>query len=365
MSGSPFNIEMRRRLWFSLVLLDVYTAMDRGTDTATGGQNFSRIGPSNVSDDELSPFSTSTILEDRQGFTEMSFSCMTHDLMRCHLELERTSKVPDPDWKQRRQLVNDTAARIQTKYLQYCDITIPFQRFTKYCAADALGTLYLLARRPLHRNIKRPPADETDILEVALEPLERSLAKHSDPTIMGWAWLTWVKWFALSIVLAELCGRTEGDLVTRAWHIAEQAFEFMSKDVADTSSGKLWRPVTKLMQKALSVKVAAQAAKVSLADVQPAPLGQTTANSRHGILDGSYANFSDPEISHPTITDASFEPSPAKTLVGDAHYAEIADAAAWLNWQSFIEDFGTDDIAMPDWLTLNYQAMEKEEWNSL
>ncbi|KAI9687327.1 MAG: hypothetical protein M1822_002370 [Bathelium mastoideum] len=364
MSGSPFDIEMRRRLWFTLVLLDVYTAMDRGTDTVTGGQNFSGIGPSNVPDDELCPLSTKTIPKNRQEFTEMSFSCMTHDLMRCHLELERTSKVPDPDWEQRRQLVNDTAARIQTNYVQYCDMTVPFQRFTTYCAADAIGTLNLLARRPLHRNIKRPPTDDTDILEVALEPLERAVFKYNDPTIMAWNWLTWVKWYALSIVLAELCGRTEGHLVARAWHIAEQAFELTGKNIADTSSGELWKPVTKLMQKALSVKVAAQAAKASLADEQPTRLGQTTVDLRVGILDASYANVSGPENWDPSTNDAKFQSSSAETLAEGAHRSEIADDAAWLNWQSFIEDFGTDDVRMPDWLSPSYPTTEKEEWNN-
>ncbi|KAI9662392.1 MAG: hypothetical protein M1821_008559 [Bathelium mastoideum] len=364
MSGSPFDIEMRRRLWFTLVLLDVYTAMDRGTDTVTGGQNFSRIGPSNVPDDELYPLSAQTIPKDRQGFTEMSFSCMTHDLMRCHLELERSSKVPDPDWEQRRQLVNDTAARTQTKYVQYCDMTVPFQRFTTYCAADALGTLKLLARRPLHRNIKRPPSDDTDILEVALEPLERAVSKYNDPTIMAWNWLTWVKWYALSIVLAELCGRTEGHLVARAWHIAEQAFELTGKNIADTSSGELWKPVTKLMQKALSVKLVTQTAKASLADEQLTSVDQTTADSRAGVSDPSYSNVSRPGTLRPATIYASSQSSPVGNIVEGAQSSEIEDDAAWLNWQSFIEDFDTDDVRMPDWLTPSYPTTEKEEWNN-
>jgi hypothetical protein len=62
-----------------------------------------------------------------------------------------------------------------------------------------------------------------------------------------------VKWFALAVVLAELC-TARGSSADRAWIVAQQSFDDYATVVADTKSGLLWRPIAKLMQRARKLR---------------------------------------------------------------------------------------------------------------
>ncbi|KAI8283378.1 hypothetical protein K4K60_002776 [Colletotrichum sp. SAR11_57] len=72
----PFEAEMRRRLWWMIVVLDIRAAEDRGTDAAIPRQSYNTRLPYNLNDDDFGP-STTTPLEDRTGPTEMTFCLCT------------------------------------------------------------------------------------------------------------------------------------------------------------------------------------------------------------------------------------------------------------------------------------------------
>ncbi|KAI9688000.1 MAG: hypothetical protein M1820_010340 [Bogoriella megaspora] len=336
LTGSILEIEMRRRLWYALCLLDIYTALDRGSESLISIRDFSVCPPRNISDvDFLGASELVPTNSDR--FTDMTFTCMTHDLIICHFELERMTALPELDWAKRRQLVIDTEAEIQRKYLQYCDMSKTFHRFTSLSAGDTLTTLYLLARRPMYRFAQRPPRENFDVLDAATEVLERSMLKQQDVTLSNWMWLTWVKWYALAVVLAELCSRTEGHSVVRAWYTVESAFNQYSKHVADSSSGSLWRPIKKLMQKAQALRTA------TAKSLQPLDLSAFTYTeplaTENQMADDNFVwpmghdNTFVGEQVFPTCSDSS--------SFNDPSYLDKLEDISWSNWQSFLEDFIT------------------------
>jgi hypothetical protein len=70
-----------------------------------------------------------------------------------------------------------------------------------------------------------------------------------------WSWLfkTYIQWHALAFLLGELCHRTSGDLVTRAWSSVEKCLWASRKEAAtkeESRSGHLWKPLMKLLAKA-------------------------------------------------------------------------------------------------------------------
>lgn len=76
----------------------------------------------------------------------------------------------------------------------------------------------------------------------------------------GWLFKTYMQWHALAFLLGELCHRTTGDLVDRAWASVEKCVEASWKDAAPKDgarSGRLWRPLMKLIAKARAARLQA------------------------------------------------------------------------------------------------------------
>lgn len=77
-----------------------------------------------------------------------------------------------------------------------------------------------------------------------------------------WSWLfkTYMQWHALAFLLGELCHRTSGDLVDRAWTSVErciQASWSISATKEESRSGHLWKPLMKLLAKARMARLQA------------------------------------------------------------------------------------------------------------
>lgn len=111
--------------------------------------------------------------------------------------------------------------------MQLCDIGHPFQRLTKWVGNAMIVTMRLLVRRPIRWffGARPPPADDIDLLEVATEVVENSLRKQMDPSLSPWSGFAWLKWYALAIVLAELCDKASETNTERAWALAESTFK--------------------------------------------------------------------------------------------------------------------------------------------
>ncbi|KAJ0154341.1 putative transcriptional regulatory protein [Colletotrichum tanaceti] len=94
---SPFECEMRRRLWWQIVILELRSggAFGTGSHLLPGGRD-TRI-PLNVNDEDLIP---AMIVEPRarDGPTEMSFCIMTYEAKKHVLALPRLLSIDDVLW---------------------------------------------------------------------------------------------------------------------------------------------------------------------------------------------------------------------------------------------------------------------------
>lgn len=93
-----------------------------------------------------------------------------------------------------------------------------------------------------------------------------------------WSWLfkTYIQWHALAFLLGELCNRTSGDLVNRAWTSVEKCIRSSWKEASnkeESRSGHLWKPLMKLLAKARMAR--AQAIRKDEAIRQATPPGMS------------------------------------------------------------------------------------------
>ena len=232
----PFEAEIRRRTWWQVVFLDGQASKLAGTGFPTWLGKFDTKLPLNVSDSDLSPTMKETPVE-KEGATEMMF---------CRLRAEvggafRKTGTLDSDgiWHLtsgpesipgKDKAIDELEERFHKYYIQYCDPSIPLHMICIYMAKSVICMMRMLAHHPRQYPDKgaNMPQQEKDMLWAeSLKELEIAAACHLDKAMQGFLWHTHVQFHldAFIYVLSELRNRTTGELVERAWHQVEIAYE--------------------------------------------------------------------------------------------------------------------------------------------
>ena len=236
---SPFETELRRRLWWQISILDFRSA------ELSGSGRFGDFGlsdtktPSNVNDEDLFPEMTAEPAYQARP-TEM-IAC----LLRCEFGqfwkeklIERRAitfedvKTAAP-WKtsveERDAHINELEHRLEEKFLKYCDPSIPIQFLATIIARAAVNNMRLMAHHPRkYGNVDDLPESERDFLwKVSLKLLESDNLAHSARGLKRFMWHTneYFQWQAFIHLLNELKSKTLGDEVDLAWQQVEEVFE--------------------------------------------------------------------------------------------------------------------------------------------
>ncbi|KAH2127538.1 hypothetical protein KXW66_001071 [Aspergillus fumigatus] len=136
----PFDVEMRRRLWWHIVTLDVRIAEDSSTEPRTSLLSFSTKMPSNTHDICLDPDMGSTPVC-QFGKTEMTFSLIRFTVTEFALRslFDRQRRINELD---------QLKERLEVRYLSCCDETIPFDFVVAESTRLVLAKIGMYLRRP-------------------------------------------------------------------------------------------------------------------------------------------------------------------------------------------------------------------------
>lgn len=129
----PFEVQMRRRLFWQLVPLDVFAGQHSGTGISMRADAWDVKKPLNVDDDQIYPGMTQQP-EEPQGATDMMFALVRMELstffVRTALAWESVDQGPSVHHKpteRSAKLIDEVEAAIEEKFLRYCDILSEFQ----------------------------------------------------------------------------------------------------------------------------------------------------------------------------------------------------------------------------------------------
>ena len=378
-SVRPFERELRRRLWWQLRILDSHAAEDRATSYLIHPNSFNTRLPLHINDEDLH-VNSSEVIEERQSFTDMTFCLICQEIMDT---VRRLNRVPVKElgrpqidsqekWTQRIDMVIHSQRRIEEKYLRHLNLAHPFHWGTRLVADVITAIMWLVVYRPLEQISTCPPLADPGILGLSVKVLEKYHQLSTDPAASSFRWLsqTYVQWHALAVTIAELCVKTEGPTVERAWAILMPAFKEVSQNVADSSEGMLWRPIKKLMNKAQGLRqeyLDSRSASTNLpakmvdwntsaqgshrADSGPPRLGRTenASHAMEGVLEGvqvgpSVSGF-EPFDWDPWLAAASN--SMDFRMQSHNHEDQDQDQMAWTNWENFVNGFqGQDGVVL-------------------
>lgn len=271
--GSPFEVEIRRRLRWELWCLDHRAHEDSGRGSAPTDTGGAPELPLNVCDADLVPSSTE-IPNQKPGWTEISFSLVRFDIARTARTIGYMHSAP-----QKLALVDACERRVQSTYLRYCDGSEPVHWLAKHVAHVLLMELrFKLHPRDRHSSTSAGDCDEQRTLAEsdglflkAIDIVDTPRRVAVEPQAKRWSWLLqgYMQFWPLSHLLRELRYRHNSEVVERGWDVAERALARRGED--DTSENV--RTLRRLMEEARLEKsyrmAAAQGATTFI------PLGQS------------------------------------------------------------------------------------------
>ncbi|KAL7625626.1 hypothetical protein AAE478_004846 [Parahypoxylon ruwenzoriense] len=241
---SPFETEMRRRLWWRIVLLDALYALMSGLGQSLLPRSWDTKQPLNINDSDLYP--TMTTIQAKDSPTDMIFCLIcceiaklmvdTPELHAVILQNEMGAETPEPDKIERASRRVDELDRTILDILnKYSDLSMgPIHVLATETRAIMIDKL-----RELICPVKEQPEWGTEILtpkdhlfKMALTAGEHNLKMYQMPDTRGFFLWFMMSHFQVEVfiyMVGQLSWRTSGQLVERAWATTEFFYQYHSE----------------------------------------------------------------------------------------------------------------------------------------
>ncbi|KAM0723497.1 hypothetical protein Q7P37_000484 [Cladosporium fusiforme] len=378
---SPFQIELRRRLWWRIRYLDVFSSIDRGSELLINAESYSVPLPT-LTNDELFDESSQTIPVLEGCDTDTSFVNMCFDACEVIDSLLKPEVHPSGDtWEKRHKLALEFSSRVDERYMQYFNAGTPFDGFRRAVGESMKASMILRAVRPMQRYVSSTPprVDSPYVLRMAKENLRGSEEIYKLEGAERWRWQIWVQWHALAVALAGLCSIRGTPLADEAWYHVERQYERSAKYVADSRNGMLWRPVEKLYKKATAFRDGA--AKQTQNTLPPQPQQSIDFNNAFSqadfnasipttSMDGFQSLPADFAQSFPTesasmsapntlsMDQMTLNPSMGTTQMspGFGNFDPFAVDPSWVDWEQIMSDYADTGDMMTDVQAWQYET---------
>ncbi|KAI9929718.1 hypothetical protein ASPWEDRAFT_60022 [Aspergillus wentii DTO 134E9] len=244
---SPFETEIRRRLWWHIYLLDTVSTEYNAINMQIPPGGYDTRLPLNINDEEMCPDSAE--ITERVGFTSMTFF-----LIRCEITImfRQLQQSPSPSLDEYETSLNDISAKLENRHLQFCNLSIPIQWASATIARIALARAWLIPHfSAIDTAIFQEKRDK--LLITATEVVEFAYLLETNENTAQWSWFFegFVQWHAFAFVLSELCVRPICPITERAWGVAQMAYAAWEGRM---QNGMFWKPISKLMKKVTTMR---------------------------------------------------------------------------------------------------------------
>lgn len=135
----PFEVQMRRRLFWQLIPLEGFAGQHSGTGICMPPSSWDIKKPMNINDDQIYPGMTQQP-EEQKGATDMFYCLARAELSEYYSKTARMQDGHGPSFHLRSAeetmaLIDKVEEVFETKFLRYCDI------ISKYCETICPGVL--------------------------------------------------------------------------------------------------------------------------------------------------------------------------------------------------------------------------------
>lgn len=378
---APFETELRRRLWWHILILDSRASDQHGLGPINYQSAFDTRMPLNVNDADLAPDMAAPPAE-RDGATEMTFLLVRCEAMRTAARIQLLS--PDTQIMVQRAggkaagftverigIVRQMEERLRTRYIEKCDERTPILMMSSLLSRLIIVHFWIMMYYPFmslkpgkdgrpgvlrkagptaqaERASTAAPGtpggscpdmmNRDQLFSTSVEALGISSQLLHSPNVLKYKWYsqTHVQWHIVAFVLSEICRRPPSPECDRAWASVTEMYHTWNMHDCE-KRGPIWKSVRRLMAKAKYVR------EMQAASTAGEP---TKAEARAGGDDGGRQMQS-----HPLLDDGSSllgleSPSTWTTPASGAAMTENVAAMNFGNSQDHMFTIDSDDPLM-------------------
>ena len=249
---SPFDTEIRRRVWWIINALDIRSAELCGLPKFRGMDLSAQAPkrPADVNDADIYPHMPA-IPRDSECMTDATFISIRYDLLgfagASVSQFRHLDKDPgqwDEELASKDQGTQEIEEHLETKYLRHCDPSQPLQLLSMLMARSAVDTIRFMTHHPRRWAAidQAPPSERQFLWDVCIRLLEQRNMLQSTPLLDRFAWQApfVIQWSAFIHVLDCLLTSPHGPDVDRAWLLVGETFRNNPKILGDWSKSLHW-----------------------------------------------------------------------------------------------------------------------------
>jgi hypothetical protein len=290
---TPYDTEIRRRVWWALCALDVRASEDQGMDLTIPGGSFDTKLPLNINDADIGP-QTKEMPTKRESVTDMTFAFLSSQVCNIvrHMLAPAVGKGAKAPGDQDR-LLDELYENLNRPFLQHWSddsenivswSAIIFTRlvYAKMTLIIYLPVLFAAPSEHLSEELR------TRLLISAIEVAEYNHRLNAEKACRQWRWIyqTYTHWHAIVYLLLESARRSWSPIVERAWVALHSSWLIPIQSKPDKSQ-RIWVPLRKMMAKARKHREA----ELSRLKRDPRAAAQLEMEDRRNALPASSGPF--------------------------------------------------------------------------
>ncbi|RAH47967.1 putative C6 transcription factor, partial [Aspergillus brunneoviolaceus CBS 621.78] len=231
----PFDVQMRRRLFYQLMPLDGRASQMAGTVVSIPPDAWDTQLPLNIDDEQIWPGMTATPRE-QQGATQMMFFLSRACIGRFFASMSPHLRSNGP-WKfgslpEAEAVIGAAEREVEDKYTRYCDIVDPLHFLTVGLARAGITAMRLRVRLTKVRNLTATDAEMREVLHLAQKILDTDAAVSDHAGLERYRWhvrpfFLWGTFDSFIFVLTTLWTRASvlsPVEIEEAWKKVEQIY---------------------------------------------------------------------------------------------------------------------------------------------
>ncbi|KAM0249565.1 hypothetical protein ACHAQJ_008994 [Trichoderma viride] len=206
----PFDVQMRRRVFWQLLPLDGYAGQVSGTGISISPNSWDTKPPLNINDAQIYPDMTHQP-EEKKGASEMIYCLTKTELSNLYTRTGVETKdaggtIQLKAGRELETLIDEVESTIEAKYLRYCDIINPLHVLVLGSVRSATNAVRLRNRiSPLTNHTIGDP-ERKQLCILAQQILDTDSTLYSNPHLGRFRWKikALFLWDALMCILTSL-----------------------------------------------------------------------------------------------------------------------------------------------------------------
>lgn len=174
----PLEVELRRRVWHQISLLDLRASEARGTFPTH--LSYDTKLPLSINDSDIGP-ETKTLPEPRFGLTDMTASLLRLEFCEVTRRLHKTSSLAAKE-----KMIEEFRQNIETKFIRYFLEGGPFELWCTRLSRLIMNRMILMLFK---REKNLPPATREHLFFTSIEIIDLANQLRSDEYAKKWDWL--------------------------------------------------------------------------------------------------------------------------------------------------------------------------------